>query len=138
MSDDGTAGGGRRSGTRRMSRREQAVLTARLTQDETLGDLVLSRVGGNFVKATHVLGYIACFGVFTVQNGREPSTMLELAESVKGQRSKATLDRYASAFRAAFPEYRTPSALWTMVAPRVVPSENPDALALHLGAVPLG
>lgn len=130
---------------RRLSATETARLSFRVSAHNTLADLVMERVGGDYVAATHVLGFISAFGVFVEQNGREPRSVVQLASSVKSKRSRATIDRWASKFREAFPEYEMPAVLWASVREQVMgdPSLFPgdkldaDVLSLKIGAVPL-
>lgn len=142
MSAEQSAGGATPVARRRLSRSEQALVALRVGKNETLADLVMDRVDKDFVRAMHVMSFIAAYGVFVEQNKREPRSVLELAATVKGKRSRATLDRWAQKFREAFPEYDMPSVLWASVRDQVMGEElfadlDSDVLTFQIGAATL-
>jgi hypothetical protein len=105
---------------------------ARVSTNRTLSDLVLSRTENNLVTSVHVLAYIAMYGRFLEERGREPRSVRELALSIGA--SIATVDRYQSKFAAAFPEHESPLVIW-LVSRDQVPGDDPEVLALQLGNV---
>lgn len=121
---------------RRLSLGDQARLAMRVSTTDSLAELVLARTGGH-LRATHVLSFIAAYGVFVEQTGREPGSVLEMAATVKSERSRQTLDRWARQFRQAFPEYDMPAVLWASIRDQVVkdtPPTSAEALSLQIGA----
>jgi hypothetical protein len=119
---------------RKLSAMEQARISVRVGMNESLAEVVYQRCGGNHTKAMHVMGFVSVYGVFVEQNGREPRSLLELASTVKGKRSRATIDRWAQQFREAFPEYTMPAVLWSMVRDSVQ-ADDPDVVSMQIGAV---
>jgi hypothetical protein len=101
----------------------------------TLGDLLYER-SGNLRKMAQIGAFIAIWGRSVDAMGREPASVLELAEWINGKPSRATLSRYQVLFREAFPEYRTPSVLWSMARDQIG-SEQIEVIATQIGAVQL-
>jgi hypothetical protein len=99
--------------------------------DRTLSDLVLSRTP-NFLTGVHVLAYIAMYGRFLEEHGREPRSVRELGAAVGARH--ATVHRYQQLFKAAFPEHETPLVIW-LVSRDQVPGNDVDTMALQLGGV---
>ena len=135
----GTGGGAeaKPARRRRLSMAEQARISARVSANETLAELVMERVGGSHVKAMHVLGFIAAYGIFVEQNGFEPRTPSQLARSGKSKRSAATIDRWGAVFKEAFPEYAMPTLLWSIARAQLPFLDDEDVVSLQLGAVQL-
>jgi hypothetical protein len=131
-SDDMGASGGRRPrsphGLRDAARKGTSTV-------ETFGDLVYERTGSNMRDGYLVLMYIALWGAFVDAVGREPQSVSELSRAFPAI-SRRTMQRYSDRFRAVFPEYATPSVLWTTLAPFPHSSE-PEVMVTQLGAVPL-
>ncbi len=121
---------------------DQARIGVGIGSNETLAKIVLDRVDGSHVKAMHVLGFIAYYGVFVEQNGTEPRSINQVAMTGRSKRSRATIDRWGQTFREAFPEYAMPSHLWAIARGQVaddfdrIPTDE-DVLSLQLGSVRL-
>jgi hypothetical protein len=105
--------------------------------NSTLADLVTERVGA--LKAHRVLTFIAIYGVFVEQNGREPRSVSEMSRTATSERSRATIDRYGAAFREAFPEYDMPTLVWAQARQTMdyLNVQDDEVLSLQLGATPL-
>ncbi len=121
---------------RKLSLSQQARVGASVGSS-TLADLVTERVG--VLKAHRVLTFIAIYGVFVEQNGREPRSVSELSRSAKSSRSRATIDRYGATFREAFPEYDMPTLMWAQARQKLghLNVQDDEVLSLQLGATPL-
>jgi hypothetical protein len=130
--DPKTAGERRQPTPRRIGLAGQLDISAKVGSHESLGQLVLDRCNGSHSDAVKVLSYVAAFGVFTTQAGREPRSVNELG-TASSRRSRATLERWQTAFQRAFPEYSTPAVLWAMVRDQVEVTDE-TLLALTIGA----
>ncbi len=121
---------------RKLSVTQQARVGASIGKS-TLADLVTERVG--VLKAHRVLTFIAIYGVFVEQNGREPRSVSELSRSATSDRSRATIDRYAVTFREAFPEYVMPTLVWAQARQTMdhLNVQDDEVLSLQVGATPL-
>jgi hypothetical protein len=102
----------------------------------SLAEVVEERTDG--VSAMlHVLTYIALWGRFTEQAGREPASILELSTAMR--MPNKTLWRWAERFAESFPELESPAPLWELVRGPVSDDldRSPAVLAMKLGAVQL-
>ena len=138
------SGGGSPAGRRPAGSRRRAVRAGVKVGNTTaavLGDVVLDRVGGNPVTAVNVLSFVGAWGVFVEVYKREPSSLRELSQA--SGRSSRTIDRWASKFRDAFPEYRSPAVLWSQVRSQLIEEQegklvlDAERLALRLGGAHL-
>ncbi len=115
----------------------QVRLGVSVGANETLADLVTERVG--VFKAHRVLAFIAIYGVYVEQHGREPRSVSELSRSATSKRARATVDRYGAAFREAFPEYDLPTLLWAQARQTMdhLNVQDDEVLSFQVGATPL-
>lgn len=120
---------------RRPTLKQQVADGIMLGDPETMGDLLYARCDG-FMDMAAVTTFIALFGRFVEDLGREPQSLVELSEWVGPRPSRATLDRYQKRFRAAFPEYASPAVLWSQARPQVK-GKNAAVVASQIGAVTL-
>ncbi len=120
----------------KLSKAQQARLGLSVG-NSTLADVVTDRVG--VFKAHRVLAFIAIYGVFVEQHGREPRSVSELARSSTSKRGRSTVDRYGAAFREAFPEYDLPTLVWSQVRHTMehLNVEDDEVLSFQVGAAPL-
>lgn len=128
---------------KKLSMVEQARISMGVGNNQTIADLVLERCEGSTSKAFLVISFIATYGVFVEQHGREPRSVSEVAHATLGRRSRATVNRWGAAFKEAFPELHLPTLMWATAREQLTWLDEKDEvlddgkITLQLGAVTL-
>lgn len=97
---------------------------------DTLGAQLLKR-GVKPVRALSAFYWVAAWGTFFDQTGREPRNADEVAQLLK--LSTRTAYSWQQKFREVFPEYSTPATLWHQLHDQVE-GDDPVAIGLGMGA----